>query len=52
MEDFKLIVDKVVELMKIEVPVLGFRLSILTIVIAFSILSILFWALHEIFLGD
>ncbi len=52
MEDFKLIVSKIMELMSIEIPILGQRISILMIVIGFTILSLVIGFVVRIFGGE
>lgn len=52
MEDFKIVIDKVMELFAIQIPIFGYNISILTIVIGMAILSIVAWAIGRIFGGD
>ena len=52
MEDFKLVISKLIELLSIEVPVLGFRFTILSLFLSFTILSIVIGFVVKIFGGD
>ncbi len=52
MEDFRLIISKIVELMSIEIPILGQNISILEIVVGLSILSLVIGFVVRIFGGD
>ena len=52
MEDFRLIISKIVELMSIEIPILGQNISILEIVVGLSILSLVIGFVVRIFGGN
>lgn len=52
MSDFKLIIDKVLELLSIEIPVLGFHFTIFSLFLSFTILSIVIGFVVKIFGGD
>lgn len=52
MEDFNSVIFKLIELFSIEIPVFGYRFSILSILLSFSILSIVIGFVVKIFGGD
>ncbi len=52
MDDFELIISKIFELLSIEIPVFGYRFSILSIVVSFAVLSIAVGFVVKIFGGD
>lgn len=52
MEDFKLVIGHVFKFLNIEVPVFGFRLSILSIFIGTFILGLFIRVILKIFGGD
>ncbi|MCM1228207.1 MAG: hypothetical protein NC320_12465 [Clostridium sp.] len=51
MEDFKEIMSYVFSLLSIEIPVFGYRFSILSIVLGMAILSIVIGSIVKIFGG-
>lgn len=52
MEDFKLVISKLFELLSIEIPVFGFRFSLITIFVSLTILSIVIGFVVKIFGGE
>lgn len=52
MSDFDLVVSKLFELLSIEVPIFGFRFTLLSIFVSFSILSIVIGFVVKIFGGE
>ncbi len=52
MEDFKIIISKVIELLSIEIPVLGYRFSLLSIFLSLAILSIAIGIVVKLFGGN
>lgn len=52
MEDFKLILDYVFGIFSIEIPIFGYSFSLITVILATSILSIAIGFVVHIFGGD
>lgn len=52
MEDFKIIISKLMELLSIEIPVFGFRFSCVSIIIGTFILGLVIRVIVGIFGGD
>lgn len=51
MEDFRQVIDYVIALLSIEIPLFGYRFSIISIVLGMSILSIVIGIIVKIFGG-
>lgn len=52
MEDFKMVINYLFNLLSIEIPVFGYRISFLSIFLSLSILSIVIGFVIKIFGGD